>query len=173
MTDECERCLAFYLIGGFAARLRGHSFYCLLLTFESLLGWLEELKDLRNVSLIPIFRRHKSIAPPLTVAGAGEVQSKEDLPASSLQRRKDYLDLTFEVSFFFAAYLSHARRWQYTQIRQVLALCNITSGNFTNFTKINSFFWICFGASVGKVLQALPNPLIFYFSLYYYQPIHL
>lgn len=49
------------------------------------------------------------------------------------------------------------------QIRQVLALCNITSGNFTNFTKINSFFWICFGASVGKVLQALPNPLIFYF----------
>ena len=131
-----------------------------------LLSWQGELKDLRNVSLksdITTFWRHKSIAPPLTVAGAGEVHSKEDLPASSLQRRKDYLDLTFEVSFFFAAYLSHARRWQYTQIRQVLALCNITSGNFTNFTKINSFFWICFGASVGKVLQALPNPLIFYF----------
>ena len=77
-----------------------------------LFGWREELKDLRNVSFksdITIFRRHKSIAPPLTVAGAGEVQSKEDLPTSVLQRRKDHLDLTFEVSFYFAAYLSDAR----------------------------------------------------------------
>ena len=55
VTDECERCLAFYLIWGFAARLHGHSlfllFYWLFLTIEMLFGWREELKDLRNVSL--------------------------------------------------------------------------------------------------------------------------
>ena len=44
-----------------------------------------------------LIRRHKSIAPPLSVAGAGEERGKE-VVTSGRQRRKDHLDLSFEVS---------------------------------------------------------------------------
>ena len=61
-------------------------------------------------SILFIIRRHKSIAPPLTV---GEVHGKEDQTTSIPQRRKDHLDLSFEVSFFLQLM---ARLWQYDQI---------------------------------------------------------
>ena len=46
-----------------------------------------------------ISRRHKSIAPPLSVGATAGHHSEEELPIKVINRRKDALDLTFEVSF--------------------------------------------------------------------------
>ena len=49
--------------------------------------------------------RHKSVAPPLTVSGAGtghdgqRQDARADIPLTVRNRRKDSLDLSFEVIF--------------------------------------------------------------------------
>ena len=46
-------------------------------------------------NVFSLCRRNKSIAPPLSVGASHH--SEEDLPVKVLNRRKDSLDLTFEV----------------------------------------------------------------------------
>jgi len=64
-------------------------------------------------------RRHKSIAPPLSV---GEVPGKEDLTTAVSQRRKDHLDLSFEDHR--AAFKSKTS-WEVIRALVVFQLCGI------------------------------------------------